>query len=166
MFAIAVVAAAAALVLTGAMAGLFYAYSISGMRGLDRIPADQAVSAMQSINRAILNPAFFVAFFGAPVASSAAGVLLLVAGPRPAAVLCFVAAAVYILGTLVPTRVVNVPLNQMLEAAGTPVDLTEAVGLWAAFSPRWTWWNTLRAVFSFVSLLLVGVAVLVWGWQR
>ena len=49
---------------TGVMGGLFFAFSTSVMNALARLPAAQGVAAMQSINIVILNPVFFVAFFG------------------------------------------------------------------------------------------------------
>lgn len=157
--------ATVALALTGVMAGLFYAVSVAVIPGLDGIKADQAVSAMQSINRKILNPVFFTAFFGAPVAAAATGGLLLALGQTWAAVLFFLAAATYALGTFAPTVVVNVPMNDALDAAGVPSDEETAARLWSDYSPRWTRWNTLRAVFNVVSLLLVGLALFVWGRQ-
>ncbi|MGH2560335.1 MAG: DUF1772 domain-containing protein [Thermomicrobiales bacterium] len=163
--ALAAVSATAALALTGAMAGLFYAFSVSAMRGLDGIDAAHAIPAMQSINRKILNPVFFVTFFGAPVAALATGGLLLALDERWAAVVFGLAAATYVLGTLVLTVVVNVPMNDALDVAEVPTDANDAARLWADFSTRWTWWNTLRTVFSALSLLLVGLAIFVWGRQ-
>jgi uncharacterized membrane protein len=49
---------------TGLMAGLFFAFSVSVMGALARIQPSEGIAAMQSINRVILNPVFFLAFFG------------------------------------------------------------------------------------------------------
>jgi len=35
--------------------------------------------------------------------------------------------------------------------------------MWSGFSGRWTLWDASRAAFSSLALLLVGLAVLVWG---
>ncbi|MGD9741821.1 MAG: hypothetical protein AB7V53_04220, partial [Dongiaceae bacterium] len=43
----------------GLIAGLFFAFSSFVMAALARLPADQGVAAMQSINTAVLNPVFF-----------------------------------------------------------------------------------------------------------
>lgn len=53
--------------LTALMAGLFYAWSCSVMLGFARLNDRDFISAMQKTNRAIQNPVFFAAFFGAPV---------------------------------------------------------------------------------------------------
>ena len=65
----------AATLTTGLMAGPYYAYAISVMLGLGRTDDRTFLSAMQQINVAILNPWFFVSFFGALVFTALAGVL-------------------------------------------------------------------------------------------
>ena len=68
-------ALAAATLTTGLMAGLYYAYAISVMLGLSMTDDRTFLSAMQQINVAILNPWFFVSFFGALVFTALATVL-------------------------------------------------------------------------------------------
>ncbi|MEZ4571764.1 MAG: hypothetical protein R2849_15805 [Thermomicrobiales bacterium] len=70
---------------------------MSVMPGLDKSEANQAIPAMQSINREIQNP-FFLAFFGALIAGLAAGGLPPSLGQKRAGNLCFLAAAVYVFG--------------------------------------------------------------------
>jgi uncharacterized membrane protein len=161
----AALSATVALALTGAMAGLFYAFSVSVMPGLDAITAEQAIRAMQSINRKILNPVFLTTYVVAPIAGLATGGLLFWLGQNWAAVIFLGAAATYLLGAFVPTAVVNVPMNDALEAAQVPTDTDEAAQRWSSYSARWTWWNTLRALFCLISLLLIGLALVVWGRQ-
>jgi uncharacterized membrane protein len=48
----------------GLMAGIFFAFSAFVMKALSRLPASEGMAAMQAINVAILNPLFFVVFFG------------------------------------------------------------------------------------------------------
>jgi uncharacterized membrane protein len=158
--------AAVTLAVTGAIAGLFYAYSVSVLPGLNAVDAGSAIRAMNSINVKIQNPLFFVTFLGTPVAAALTGVLLLVLGHRPAAVLFLLSAAVYLLGVFVPTMAVNVPMNDALAAAVLPADPAEAARLWSDYSSRWTGWNHLRAGASLVSLLLVGLGIYLWHRQR
>lgn len=160
---LAALSAGVTLALTGAMAGLFYAFSVSVMPGLNAIEAEHAIRGMQSINRKILNPVFLATFTLAPVAAAVTGGLLLWHGQTWAAVIIFLAAAAYVLGAIIPTAVVNVPMNEALDAANVPTDPNEAAKLWTDYSGRWTRWNTLRAAFSSLSLLLVGLAVFAWG---
>jgi uncharacterized membrane protein len=159
------ISATATLATIGLMAGVFYAFSVSVMRGLDAIDACQAIRAMQSINRKILNPLFLATFTLAPVFAAVTGGLLLWLGETWAAVIFFLAAATYVLGAIVPTATVNVPLNNALDAATVSDDANEAARLWSDYSTRWTQWNTLRAAICTVSLLLAGLALFAWGRQ-
>lgn len=49
---------------SGLMAGLFYTWSISVTPGLAKVGTENYLQAFQSMNRAILNPAFFIFFMG------------------------------------------------------------------------------------------------------
>ncbi|MFD4294441.1 anthrone oxygenase family protein [Rhodococcus sp. NPDC058505] len=134
------------LVLHGVLAGLYYAFSMSVMPGLKAVDDDAADAAMRSVNRKILTPWLFVPFLGAPVAAGAAGFL----ASGAAATWYFAAAAVNLVGSVLITAVVNVPLNNAL--LGGRIGFRE-------YAPRWTAFNTLRAALCVVSLLLVGVAL-------
>lgn len=151
--------AVATLLLTGMIAGFFFAYSSSAMLGLDEIEASHAIAAMQAINRKVRNPVFYAAFFGMPVAALVTGVLFFAARRPMAASLFLVAGLIYFLGAFLPTALVNVPMNEALAVAAVPADRQAAIKLWSDFSVPWTWWNTLRTVFSAFSLLLVGAAI-------
>ncbi|WP_030452706.1 DUF1772 domain-containing protein [Herbidospora cretacea] len=166
MFALTAVVAGLALLLMGNIAGLFYAYSVSVIPGLNASRADHAVAAMQQINVKILNPLFFASFIGAPLVAAVAGVLLLSSGHRGAAMPFFGATAVYVLGSFVPTAIVNVPLNNTLLAAGEITDPARAAQVWAEFAAKWAPWNHLRTAASCAGLLLSGAALFVWAGDR
>ncbi|WP_250213668.1 anthrone oxygenase family protein [Acrocarpospora catenulata] len=158
MMVVTAVLAALTLVLTGWIAGLFYAYSVSVMIALDAIAPEHAVATMRSINIRIQNPAFFASFLGTLPAAILTGVLLLIDGQTTPGILFLAAAAAYLFGTFVPTVAVNIPLNNALDASTDPAPQT-----WTAFSPRWTRWNHLRTLGSTASLLLVGLAITTWA---
>jgi uncharacterized membrane protein len=134
------------LVLHAAIAGLFYTFSMSVMPGLNAIAPAQAEEAMRSVNQKILNPWLYIPFLGAPLAALVAGLL----GDAPAALWFFAAAAVNFAGSFLVTVAINVPMNNALNA-GTMS--------WKDYSPRWTAWNTVRAVASFISLVLVAIGL-------
>jgi uncharacterized membrane protein len=155
--------AAIALLLTGAVAGVFFAYSVSVMVGLDAIRPDQAIAAMRSVNEKIQNPVFLATFLLAPVAAVLTGVLLLTQGHRTAGVLFVLAATVYVLGALVPSFAVNIPMNDALDTVTVPSTAEGAARVWSDYSSRWTLWNHVRTVSSLVSLLVVGAGLVTWG---
>jgi uncharacterized membrane protein len=126
-------AVVAATLTTGLMAGLYYAYAISVMLGLSRTDDRTFVSAMQQINVAILNPWFFVSFFGALVFTALAGVLHLHGDWR--AVLPWIAAALVLYGaTLVIT--------------GEADRIANLAAVRERFEASWVRWNIARAVAS------------------
>jgi len=151
------------LLLTGAVAGVFFAYSVSVMIGLDAIRPEQAIAAMRSINDKIQNAVFLATFLLTPVAAAVTGVLLLVLGQRTAGIVFFLAAAVYVVGALVPSFAVNIPMNDTLDAARPSA--AEAARVWSDYSSRWTLWNHVRTVSSLISVGLVGLGLFLWGRQ-
>lgn len=158
--------AACTLLLTGAIAGFFYAYSSSVMFGLDAVDPRQAIVAMQGINARVRNAVFFPAFFLTPVAALVTAGLLVAAGHRVAATCMAAASVVYVGGGFLPTILISVPMNEALATAGVPSTVDEAAKLWSDYSARWSWWNGLRTFFSMISLVLVGAGIYAWGRQR
>ncbi|MGQ0584928.1 MAG: anthrone oxygenase family protein [Reyranella sp.] len=157
----AVVAATfAAAIGCGLVAGIFFAFSSFVMGALGRIPPEQGINAMQSINVVVINRSFFLAFFG-----TAALCLALFAGAWfwwgvPAGKFLLLGSVVYLTGTIGVTMVFNVPLNNAL-AAVVPAS-TEGATLWAHYLDRWTTWNTVRTVAPTVSMALF-IAALISG---
>jgi uncharacterized membrane protein len=135
-----------ATMLTGAMTGVFGIYANAIMPGLRNTDDRTFVGAFQAMDRAIINPAFMLAFLGALVVSGAAAGLN--AGER--SVLWWVAAAfVLYLVVVVITLAVNVPLNDALKAAGDPDRIADLGAVRDQFDEaRWVAWNIVRAVLS------------------
>ena len=147
------------LVLLSAVFGVYFTYSNSVVPGLDQTDPEKAVEAMRKMNIAIMNPAFLLSFTGPVVTSAATGFLLLGLDENTSAYLYLAAAVVYLLGSLVVTGRINVPMNNAL-VNSTSTDWQQ---LWADFSPRWRRWNTVRTLSSAVTLLLCGVGLYLWG---
>ncbi|MFF3737800.1 DUF1772 domain-containing protein [Streptomyces sp. NPDC002566] len=137
----------AATVATGLMAGLFAAFSYAVMPGLHRSDDRTFVTAMQQINKAILNGWFMTCFLGAIVALGVAAAALWTHGDRRAFAFV-VAALVLYLAMFVITAAVNVPLNDKLAAAGRPDRIRDIASVREHFEPGWVAWNIVRAVVS------------------
>jgi uncharacterized membrane protein len=170
------VTATLTLAMIGAMAGLFFAYSVSVMIGLDRINSAEAIRAMQSINQRIQNPVFLSVFMLAPVAVGVTSGLLYKLGHNHAAVAFLIAGLVYLVGSIGVSAAVNIALNndldkvQLVEPSTSSAPATISTGesadkVWSDYSDRWTRWNHIRTVLNLVSLLLVGLGLFVWGRQ-
>lgn len=133
----------------GLMAGFFYSFSGLVMPSLARRPPAEAIAAMQTINVVVLNPLFFVLFFGpaaAGVALSTFAPFVLPAGQATAA---FVASLLYAIGSIGVTIAKNIPLNDELAAASP--DSGEGAGVWSRYLRDWTWWNHARVIACVLS---------------
>jgi len=141
----------AALVASGLIAGLFYAYACSVMPGLARGDDKTLVEAMRGINVAIINPVFMLTFLGAPLLAAVAVFLHL----RSSALPWIIAGAVFLLALIVITAAFNIPLNNALDSGrGGYAELR------AAFEATWVRWNVLRAVVSTAGFACLVAAVL------
>jgi uncharacterized membrane protein len=145
--------------LTALMAGLFFAWSCSVMPGFARLSDKEFVSAMQAMNRAIQNPVFFAAFFGAPIFLVISTVLHYGESVRFA--LLSAAAIVYLTGNFGVTIFGNVPLNNTLDRFDLKSATDEEIARQRAnFERRWSNLNHSRAVASSVAVILIVIACL------
>jgi uncharacterized membrane protein len=152
-------AAYVSLVLTGAIFGFFYAWACSTMWGLDAADPRVAIAAMQEMNASVRNAVFFPAFFLTPVALAITSLLAWRAHRRRAAGYFLIAAAVYLVGGLILTMAVNVPMNEDLASTAVPASLEQARQVWDDYSGRWQVWNTVRTVCSGLSLVLAAIGL-------
>lgn len=135
----------------GVMAGLFFVFSVCIMTALNRLPAEQGVAAMQSINVSILNPLFGLVFGGTAVASA----ILAIAAPfrwqECGSPWALAGSILYLVGAVVVTMVFNVPRNDALAALDPNV--AAASGQWADYVSGWTVRNHVRTVLSVAAAL-------------
>ena len=128
----------------GLVAGLFFAFSVSVMRGLARLPAAEGIAAMQSINLAIINPWFLGVFFGTAVLCLALAGSAMWGWHQPGAGYLLVGSLLYLIGTILVTIFFNVPMNDAL--ASVAATSTDSAGLWVDYLARWTAWNHVRTI--------------------
>jgi uncharacterized membrane protein len=149
----------AATMTMGLMAGVFGIYGNAIMPGLRRTDDRTFVAAFQSIDRAIINPAFMATFFGALALTALAGLLHLTADGRP--LLPWIAAALVLyLFVFVITIGVNVPRNNEIKAAGDIDRMTDPHGVRERFDEaRWIRWNHVRTFASTVAFGLLAWAL-------
>ena len=136
-------------VVSGLIAGLFYSYSCSVNPGLGALSDSNYLSAMQSINRAILNPVFFCSFMGTLLLLPISTYQHYGTGNR--FYLLLAATLVYAVGTFGVTMFGNVPLNEAL----AKIDLTNASAQeLAEYRSRFEIpWNRLNAIRTYASIL-------------
>lgn len=144
---------------TGAIFGFFYAWVCSTMWGLDEADPRVAISAMQAMNGSVRNATFFPAFFLTPLALALAAALCARERRRLSARLLSAATAVYLLGGLILTMTLNVPMNEELARVVVPTEVEAARVIWEDYSGTWQVYNQIRTVLSGVALGLAAAAL-------
>lgn len=150
-----------AIITTALSAGIFFAWVFTVIPGTRKITDQAYLETMQSINKEILNPGFFIVFFGA--------VLFLIVNTffhyqvkiDTAFHLSLSATLIYLIGTIGITMVGNVPLNNIVEAMDLSTfsmeDFKEAR---LAYEVKWNQFNMVRMLAAFISFVL-----LLFGWK-
>jgi uncharacterized membrane protein len=141
----------------GVMAGLFFAYSVSVVLALDTFSSSVYAKIMQSVNDAILNPVFGVAFVGAVVVPVISAAICIVRGDwtMQYGQLFLVGTGIYLVGTAAVTAVIHIPMNEYL-ATWSPASPPDD---WETVRTRWGVWNHVRTTAAIVSFVLCLVAL-------
>lgn len=110
----------------GLMAGFFFAFANPTMPGLARTDGPVFVAAMQSINLAVRNLPFFIAFAGPAVLAALAVLAARPRWPWLMALLCYG-------GAILVTARLNIPINEAIalwDPAAPPADWAERRDAW------------------------------------
>lgn len=146
----------AAAIGSGLMAGLFFTFSTFVMTALSRLPPEQGIAAMNSINVAILNATFGIAFFGTAALCLGLGVTGALRWSEPGSAWLLLGSLLYLAGVIGVTIIFNVPLNNAL-AAISPAS-PEGAALWTRYLAEWVPWNHVRTLTNIGALLAFIVA--------
>ena len=145
------------IVLTGLMAGIYFAFSIFVMKALNELPALHAAQAMNKINDTIVNTLFLPIFFGSTLWSAGVIVWALTDWQNQRSILMVIAAALYIIGMFVVTAFGNVPLNNRLKACEqNDHHLAE---YWKKYLQDWIRLNHIRTLSCSATCLLFSLSI-------
>lgn len=137
------------IIILGLITGILYCWSISVTRGLALLPDKEYLLSFQKLNQAILNPLFFICFFG-PV------ILLPICLWRQFSGYLLLATLSYYIGVMAVTIMGNIPLNNMLETFSIQGAGIEELRLMRAqFEPKWNTLHHIRTVCSLISFILI-----------
>ena len=150
-----------ATLLTGLSAGLCFTWSNAVTTGLARLDDLSYLAAFQQMNRTILNPTFFLVFFGPVLAL--AGSIVLYKSASPQIVWMLVSAlAIYFLGVALVTVFGNVPINEVLNQTDlNQITEIDAKSLRLKFETKWVRLHLIRTYASGISFLLL-ILVCLW----
>ncbi|MGA7932827.1 MAG: anthrone oxygenase family protein [Kovacikia sp.] len=141
----------------GLVAGVFFAFSTFVISALARRPTAEGIAAMQTINITVINPLFMTAFLGTGAACMLLMVFSLFKWHQPGAAYCLIGSLLYVIGTVLVTIGLNVPLNEAL--AIVKPDSPEGANLWAKYLVDWTFWNHVRTIAALVAAALFTIAL-------
>lgn len=139
------------------VAGVFLSFSDFIMRSLGGARTAAGVEVMQVINREVFKTVFMVLLLGWCALSLLLIGYAYVNISGPASPLIMAGGALYLAGVFGVSLVFNVPMNKRLEA--WECSGAEAADYWTnTYIPRWTAWNTVRAVASAASAVCYLIA--------
>lgn len=145
---------------SGLVAGLLYSYSCSVNPGLKALPDKEYLGAMQSINRAIQNPVFFISFMGLLVLLPLFCWLAYKQGAGISFSFVFSATLIYYTGVFGISIFGNIPLNNQLENFNiVNAGAEEMLNMRSRFENTWVRWHTVRTIAAILSfgILLFGL---------
>jgi uncharacterized membrane protein len=130
----------------GLMAGVYFAFSGFIMTALSRVDQASGVAAMNSINTVILRSLFLPLFFGTTLAALILAITAVFRWSAPGTATTLVGGVAYVVGMFVVTMLLNVPLNNALQAVDSAS--ADAATTWGHYLREWTRWNHVRTVSS------------------
>ena len=152
---------AIATLLTGLSAGLCFTWTNSVTTGLARLTDVGYLEAFQQMNRSILNPLFFLVFFG-PVLAILTSAIQHRTYPDQILWMLIIAFAIYFVGVGLVTIFGNVPINEVLDKTDlSSISEVDARSLRAQFENKWIKLHLIRTYASSISFLLL-ILVCLW----
>jgi uncharacterized membrane protein len=131
---------------TGLVAGVFLAFSSFVMAALARLPSGNGISAMQAINITVINPLFMTVLFGTAMLCIAVVYSAFRDSLNAQSIIRIAGAVLYLVGCIVVTMALNVPLNDALAALDP--NSAEASTQWTGYLKSWMFWNHVRCLAS------------------
>jgi uncharacterized membrane protein len=150
------------LLFSGLIAGLLYGYSCSVNPGLQSLANGEYIKAMQSVNLAIQNPYFLLAFTGLLLLFPVSTYLMLRQQHTSAAFYLLLAATIiYFIGVFIITLFCNVPLNEQLaKFPASSASATEISAMRQTFEKPWNSYHTIRTIAAVISFGLTILAII------
>ncbi|HVY05414.1 MAG TPA: anthrone oxygenase family protein [Burkholderiales bacterium] len=141
----------------GLVAGVFFAFSTFVMKALSRIPTNQGIAAMQSINVVVLNRMFLSVFIGTAVVCLAIVACSFWQWGSPGMLWRVGGCACYLAGSFGVTLAWNVPRNEGLAAIDPSA--SASADLWRRYVAEWTAGNHVRTIASFAGAVFFSLAL-------
>ncbi len=139
----------------GLAGGVFFAFSSFVMPALRRLPSEQGIGAMQSINKQAPTPVFMTLLLGTAAVSAGLGIHAILNRDEPRAAWLATGSATY-LASIAITAAFHIPRNNMLD--GLKPDGADSQRYWATYVSQWTAGNHFRTVTCAAAAVLFTIA--------
>lgn len=147
---------AIAILFTGLMAGIFFTWSNAVKPGIGKLSDIEYLTALQSMNRVILNNTFKLVFIGAVIAVALVPIFYFNLYPKNIFWLFISALIIYWVGAFGVTIFGNIPLNEILDKSNLEsMTLSEIKALRTSIEAKWNNLNLIRSVSSFITFILL-----------
>ncbi|WP_257668956.1 anthrone oxygenase family protein [Parapedobacter tibetensis] len=144
----------ASIALTGLLAGLFYGYQCSVINGLGRLNDKAYLLAFRSINKAILNPVFFLSFMGSLFILAISTFVFYKTGDTQILPYVVTSLIIYAIGVFGITVAFNVPLNESLASSDiNTLSANQLKEMRLQFEGTWNKWHLIRTIASIASFI-------------
>ncbi len=140
------------------VAGIVLTFAVVVMPGIRPLSDRDFLQAFKAMDRVIQrnHPVFMLVWVGsilALAATSGLGLLMLESLDR---IMVAIACAIYILGVMLPTAMINVPLNNELQKRYLmSMPDAELIALRLKFESNWNRWNIIRTVSGITTAVVL-----------
>ena len=142
--------------LTGLMAGIFFTWSNAVKPGIGKLNDIDYLSALQSMNRVILNSLFLIVFIGTIISVALVPVFHFHIYQKNIFWLLILIVIIYWVGVFSVTVFGNIPLNEILDKRNLSVMNPNDLSLLRdSIENRWNNFNLIRSISSALSFLLL-----------
>lgn len=153
---------ALAILLTGLMAGIFFTWSNAVKPGIGKLSDIEYLTALQSMNRVILNNAFKIIFLGAIIAVALVPIFYFNLYPKNIFWLFVFTLIIYWIGVFGVTVSGNIPLNEILDKTNLESITSEEIKiLRKSIEVKWNNFNLIRCISSGITFILLIVSFLI-----
>ena len=148
------------IVLNALSAGFFFSWSVSVILGTKKVGDFNYLETMQNINREILNPAFFIVFFGSLITLIITTCLKF--NNKLIFLLLLASTIIYLIGTFGITAFGNVPLNNELDTLKiNSISLSELENYRIYYERTWNRYHNIRTISNMTSFILLLIALFI-----
>lgn len=144
------------------MAGIFFTWSNAVKPGIGKLSDIEYLTALQSMNRVILNNAFKIIFLGAIIAVALVPIFYFNLYPRNIFWLFVFTLIIYWIGVFGVTVSGNIPLNEILDKTNLESITSEEIKiLRKSIEVKWNNFNLIRCISSGITFILLIVSFLI-----